>query len=273
MARTQWRWTSKLTLTTLASLAMILLAGGCASNSNPRVNNDLAGGYQALGLQQIDSALASADAYLARTPHGPASAEALYLRGRALAARVASNEAESKANLQAARVAYVQALQLEPRQPLEAYIRTSLANVAYFQDDYQTAYQQWSAAYERLENKDLQAWVLYKIGRSLQRLGQFDQADRTFIAVQKQYPGSTPAQLSREAQGQRQFYVQLATFNSASSAGRAADAVRRMGITPIVTSNSASQHILRIGPYASFQQANSVRSRFTSEYPDALINP
>ena len=29
-----------------------------------------------------------------------------------------------------------------PRQPLESYIRTSLANVAYFQDDYPTAISQ-----------------------------------------------------------------------------------------------------------------------------------
>jgi tetratricopeptide (TPR) repeat protein len=197
----------------------------------------------------------------------------LYLRGRALTDRVSANEAESKANLQAARVAYVQALQLDPRQPLDAYIRTSLANVAYFQDDYQTAMQQWTAAYERLENKDLKAWVLYKIGRSLQRLGRFDQADRTFATVQQQYPGSSPAQLSREVQGQRQFFVQLATFNSASSAERAAGTLRRQGVTPILNANASSQHVLRIGPYATFEQARSMRGRFAAEYPDALISP
>lgn len=273
MTHTQWKWTSQSTLTTLASLVLILLAGGCASNSNPTANKDLAGGYQALDQNQFDAALASADDYLTRSPHGPGSAEALYLRGRALTDRVASSEAESKANLQAARVAYVQALQLNPRQPLDAYIRTSLANVAYFQDDYKTSYQQWSIAYDHLDNKELQSWVLYKIGRSLQRLGQFEQADRTFTAVQRQYSGSSAAQNAREAQGQRQFYVQLATFNSADSARRASDGVRRMGITPIVTSNSNSQHILRIGPYASFQQASSMRARFATEYPDALINP
>lgn len=267
---THWKRMSKLTLTTLA---MILLAGGCASNTNPPASRDLAGGYQALEQQQFDSALTSADDYLQKSPHGPDSAEALYLRGRALADRVAANPDQSKTNLQSARVAFVQALALNPRQPLDSYIRTSLANIAYFQDDYQTATQQWTAAYERLQNKDLKAWVLYKIGRSLQRLGRFDQADRTFEAVQRQYPNSPPAQLAREAQGERQFYVQLATFNSSSSAQRAADAVRRMGITPLLTANASSQHVLRIGPFVSYEQARSMRSRFAAQYPDALINP
>jgi len=275
MTLTQWKWISKLTVSapTLTFWVLILLAGGCSSNSNPPASKELAGGYRALEQKQFDSALAASDAYLSRTPHGSSSAEALYLRGRALTDRVAASEAESRANLQAARVAFVQALNLNPRQPLDSYIRTSLASVAYFQDDYQTAFQQWSAAYERLNNKDLKSWVLYKIGRSLQRLGRFDQADRTFAAVQQQYPGSPPAQLAREARGERQFFVQLATFNSISSAQRAADAVRRMGITPLLAANASSQHVLRIGPYASYEQARSIRNRFAAQYPDALINP
>lgn len=273
MARTRWKWMSRLTISTLASWMLILQAVGCASQRSPVASGELAGGYRALEQRQYDAALASADAYLRQSPRGSGAAEALYLRGRALTDRVATSEAESRANLQAARVAYVQALQLNPRPPLEAYIRTSLANVAYFQDDYQTAAQQWTEAYEHLTDQELKSWVLYKIGRALQRQGRFDQADRTFAAVQQQYPGSAPAQQSREVQGQRQFYVQLATFNSAAGAERAAGAVRRMGITPIIIANASSQHVLRIGPFATFQQARSMRGRFAAEYPDALISP
>jgi len=131
---------------TLLSLSVI--TAGCASNKSAK--NELAAGYQSLDQHKYDQAIQQADAFLAKNPTGAGSAEALYLRGRAFEQKQAANPHESKTNLQAARSSYVEALNRRPNTQLETHIRTSLANVAYFQDDYATALAQFNAALPRL---------------------------------------------------------------------------------------------------------------------------
>jgi TolA-binding protein len=255
---------------------------GAASSSasatrSPAGRTVLTAGFTALDAQQYNDAIAKADQFLASQPHGPGSAEALYLKGRALEAKNAAGVTadEAKANLQAAREAYIRALEQIPKQPLDAYIRTSLGNVCYFQDDYATAVSQLSTAYEVLpgNNPDLRGWALYRIGLSQQRLGQFAQADKTFQQVQQEFPNSVPAQRAREHQGARAFYVQLATFASAPSADRAVLDLKRKGVTATRETDAQGRSILRAGPIGSYQQAQFLKTRFTSEYPDALIVP
>jgi TolA-binding protein len=232
-------------------------------------------GYQALESQQYNEAIAKAEEFLSRTPHGPGSAEALYLKGRGLEGKNATGVTadEARQNLQAARAAYIEALEQNPRQPLESYIHASLGNVAYFQDDYQSAIAQLNAAYDKLDSDDIKAWALYRVGLSQQRLGQFAQADQTFAAVQQFHPNSVPAQRSREHQGARAFYVQLATFSSPATADNAATDLRRQGVNAGRVNDAQGRALLRVGPIASYSQAQYVRGRFAEKYPDAFILP
>src|SRR5439155_9880575 len=123
-------------------IAVALLAcgflSGCAGRGgarNPRAHADaptpaasqvsLDAGYQALESQQYNEAIAKADEFLSGTPRGPGSAEALYLKGRGLEGKNAVGVVsidEAKANLQEARAAYIEALEQNPKQPLESYI-------------------------------------------------------------------------------------------------------------------------------------------------------
>jgi TolA-binding protein len=233
-------------------------------------------GYQALENQQYNEAIAKADEFLAKTPHGAGSPEALYLKGRAMEGKnsvgIVSID-EARANLQDARAAYIEALEQSPHEPLQSYIHASLGNVAYFQEDYPAAIAQFRAAYDKLDHDDLKAWALYRIGLSQQRLGQFEAADKTFAAVQRLHPNSVPAQRAREHQGARAFYVQLATFASAASADAAAADVRRLGVPANRVSDSQGRALLRAGPIASYSQAQYLRARFADKYHDAFIIP
>ena len=228
---------------------------------------------EALGQKQFDQAQAKADEYLQKHPREEGSAEALYLRGRALEAKPAASAAAAAANLQGARSAYISALAAQPNKKTESYIHTSLGNVAFFQDDYTTAMQQWTTAFDQLDRDDLKSWVLYRIGLSQQRLGQFAPADQTFARVQKEFAGTIPAQRSKERQGARQFYVQLATFRAAASADAAANDVRKAGLTPIRLTDSKGYNLLRVGPFRTYMEAKQQRARFADKYPDALILP
>jgi TolA-binding protein len=259
--------------TFLTTAAAVLLAGGCAGGNRRNASGGsfasssstsalvggrpLDPGYAALEQKDYNAAIAKADAFLAKTPHGPGSAEALYLKGRGLEGKNTAGvtEAQAKANLQAARTAYIQALELNPPRPLQSYIRASLGNVAYFQDDYPTAAAQCLAAADGLDDPTVKAWALYRAALSQQRLGQFAQADQTFARVQRQFPGTEPARRSQEHRGARAFYVQLATFASAAGALEAAAELHRRGVTATPAPGPQGHSILRAGPNASYPQA------------------
>ena len=267
-----WHELLRATLYPFSAFAFALILVGCASS--PDGKDQLEQGYADLEKRQYDAAISKADAFLAsNSTGGSGSAEALYLRGRALEQKTAANPHESRQNLQSARSAYLDALNHNPSPELEARVRASLANVAYFQDDYATALNEWKTAYEGLENADTRAWVLYRMGLCHQRLGHFKEADAAFANVIKQYPSTTPARRAKEHQGATAFFVQLGTFNSAAGADRATEEVRKQGVTPSRATDAQGRHLLRVGPLTSYGQAQAVKSKFTGTYPDAIIVP
>jgi TolA-binding protein len=252
-------------------LAAMISFGGCSSDGDARAN--LESGYQALESKNYETAMSAADQQLSKAPGGPGSAEALYLRGRALEQRQASSPQQSRADWQAARAAYQEALAQKPSPQLEAHIRAGLANVAYFQDDYATAMREWATAYERLEDPEARGWVLYRLGLCHQRTGNFDQADKVFAQVQREYPNTVPAQRAREHQGVRGFTVQLATYANRATADAALAALRREGVTPAPMTDGQGRTVVRVGPMPSYQQALAMKQRYADRYPDALILP
>ncbi len=223
-------------------LLLLAFASGCVSDQQKETLNS---SRKALETRQPDTAIAHADQFLRKTPRGLGAAEALYLRGRGYEERVAGNSLNAAANLQAARTSYIQALTQSPSPVLDAYIRCSLANVAYFQDDYTTAIEQWATAYPKLDRTELKGWALYRLGVSQQRLGRFFDADRTFQTVRDRFPDSMPAQRAAQHQGVHAFYVQFAAFDNASGARLAGNILRKLGISPTQSVNSAGRHILR----------------------------
>ncbi len=254
--------------------SFVIVPSGCGGpQPHAQEKATLQAASRSIEAQQFDQAIAQADVYLAKIPHGPGSAEALYIKGRGYEGRVAQNIAAAQANLQSARTAYIQALAGNPSPILEPSIHTSLANVAYFQDDYATALAQWTTAYPKLLDDSVRGWVLYRIGICQQRLGEFDRADQTFAQVQNSFRNSVPAQRAREHQGARSFHVQLATFASAASADNAAVKLRIQGVNPVRTMNPQGQQQLRIGPIPNYAQATTLKNRFASQYPDALVIP
>jgi outer membrane protein assembly factor BamD (BamD/ComL family) len=268
----------------VASMIAMWLIVGCAPRksrqaaltSPPAQQAILDAGFAALESKQYNEAIAKADEFLGGSPHGAGSPEALYLKGRALEGKNATGEAsadEVKQNLEAARAAYMQALDRTPRQPLESYIRTSLANVAYFQDDYATAVGQWKAAYDKLDRDDIKAWALYRVGVSQQRLGQFAQADQTFANVQAAHPDTVPAQRAKEHQGARAFFVQVATFANPQGAQTAVAELSKKGIVAAATRNQSGNTVVRIGPVSSYAQAQYWKTQLASQYPDAIVLP
>ena len=251
-------------------VALVALVAGC----QPMQSDNLRNGYAALQDQNYDSALALAAQELRASPNGPAAAEAYYLRGRALEQRPAATPADSARKWAAARTAYEQALAFKPAPLLQAYIRASLGNVAFFQDDYATSAESFRLAYADLNTDDARAWALYRAALSYQRLGQFNTADNFFAETAKRYPGTLQAQRAAENRGARAFHIRLSAFSDEPRANSAADALRRQGFSGIsILRDARGKYIVRLGPYASHPAAQSARRQLQQRFSDALIMP
>lgn len=201
------------------------------------------------------------------------SAETLYRRARAIEDRVASSESDAKANLQQARITYIQALNAHPSARLESYIRAGIGNVAFFQDDYKTASEQFATAYPNLDDPSLKSMTLLRLGMAQQRQGQFELADRTFAQLQQQFPGTTAATSARQKQGARQFYLQLAVFSQAPLADKAMENLRKEGYSPSKYPDPQGRQVIRVGPLRSYAEAVSAKNRLAGTYPGALVIP
>ncbi|MEO6435243.1 MAG: SPOR domain-containing protein [Tepidisphaeraceae bacterium] len=273
----------------MLSAELVLSAGlaGCKAKGDPAFSGSgkpkskqdtrllLGEGYRALEQKEFNQAISKADQILSSYSQREGSAEALYLKGRSFEGKNAAGVTadEAKANLQSAREAYIAALQKNPSQPLQSYLQASLGNVAYFQDDYSTALGQFRAAQDKIESPDLKGWLLYRVGLCQQRVGQFDEADKTFAEVAKVYPDTEPARRAREHAGARAFHVQFATFASAQSAQAAATQLRAQGLPATTVPGPQGRAFLRVGPVSSYAQAQYYKTRFAEKYPDALIVP
>jgi len=259
------RWTATLPAVFLAGAMGV---GGCATTSP-----DMDAAQAAYNQRDYRMTIQRTQQIVAQNPPAEQMAEALYLQGRAYEEITAATPPEAAANLAAARRAYVQALQQNPSGALEGRIRTAVANVAYHQEDYATALQQWQAAFNQIDLDDQRPWILYRIGLSHQRLGQFDRADQAFAQVQQRYPGTLPAQRAQQHQGYRQFYVQLGTFSSPTLAERLAASVRKKGYQPLIMPDTAGRQTVRVGPVQTWAEARKLQGQLGDEFTDTMIVP
>lgn len=246
------------------------MVSGCM----PPVDTSVRQGFDALDSRQTERALQLADEQLRQTPIGEPAAQALYLRGRALEQRMARTPVEAAANLAAARAAYSQCLAMNPPARLKAYARASLGNVAFFQDDYAVAAENFQLAGPDLDVPDARAWSLYRTGLCLQRLGRFSEADATFAEVQRRFPGTQQAQRASEVQGARAFYLRIGTYSTAAGAETASESLRKGGVRGLsVVRDARGLYLLRVGPYPSYVAARDARLQAAARFPDALIVP
>jgi tetratricopeptide (TPR) repeat protein len=248
---------------------IILLLGIVGCNSQQQQIKDLTdSGEVALGGNQYDKTVADADEalHLAPTPL------AYYLRGRAEEDRPKPDSTIESADLSKAKADYQAALALRPETTVEARCRAGLANIAFSQGDYSEASYQWNGAIDNLDQPDLRANALYRIGECEQRLGRFDDADRTFARVVSEYPDEDVAAKAQARLGVRGFYVQVGAFASTSDAQSAIRAAEAAGLRCRQYSDQGLIAV-RGGPYTTYSEAQIAKDAVAGQFTDAVIGP
>jgi tetratricopeptide (TPR) repeat protein len=260
----------------MALLALLSFLTGCAAHDNNV--KTLRQGYDALAIQQYSTAMDDANAVLAANADGTLPAEAHYLRGRVFeeTAMATPPSSAQAADLQNARDEYREAISLPHGTDLDGDARAGAAMVAFAQEDYETALQQWKGAYAELKKPEDRIRTLYRMGQAEQRLGQWVLADQYFQQVQQLAPGTEVAANARAHQGFRAFYVQIVASVSSSQATALQKQLNASGVAAQIAPGptSATGHLsVRSGPMQTYSQAKSLRDRLLSKYPNALILP
>jgi tetratricopeptide (TPR) repeat protein len=255
-------------------LLFLMVVPGCVDTA---ARQQVLDGSSSLKSGDYDGALQRADTYLQKYPNGPDAAEAYYLRGRAYEQRAqeprySPTPAQARANFATAREAYNRGLALRPPPVVQADLHAQIANIAYYEEDYNTAAREWQTAYQNAQPDTVKAPILYRIGLCQQRLGRFNEADRSFAIVRQQYPDTEAAGKAGSRMGARAFYVQVGVFADATNAEKAAIALRQQGFA---TSRAvdAGRQIVRVGPMATYAEARDTKTRLGALYPGAIIQP
>jgi tetratricopeptide (TPR) repeat protein len=252
-----------------AGFWFLVLLTACADN--PQSQQQLSAGKQALQAQQYDPAIRDADAVIA-AGDSPDLAEAYYLRGYAIENRPKPGTADAIRDLSLARESYTNGLSHDPAPAVAGRLHAQLGNVAFYQDDYSTALREFNAAYTLVDDPQNKPLILYHMGVCEQRLGRFDDADRTFQRVEQQYPGSEYVPYARSREGIRGFYVQVGVYSKQSDIQKAASAVASAGSAPLKT-NDKGLTVIRTSDVPSYDQAQDLKERLASRYPDARVMP
>jgi TolA-binding protein len=260
----------------ISGFGFLVLATGCVDNraqTSTAPPADLVSASQALATHQPTAAIADSQAFLDNQPTGPMAAQALYFKGRGYEELARSSAADRSSNFLAARSSYLLALQQSPGQKLEADIHTNLAIVDFYMDYFADCIQEASVAMSMMPWNEVRGNLLLHTGFSEQRLGRFTDADQTFRQVEQRYPGTALAQRAQEHEGQDKFYVQVATFDSPTTADQAAQSLRSRNIVVSQRSDAQGHTVIDVGPKPTYAEAKVILEQLKSEFPNAEIVP
>jgi tetratricopeptide (TPR) repeat protein len=252
-----------------SGFGFLVFAAACTTN--PQSQQQLSIAKQSLQSQQYDPAIRNADAVIAAN-NPPDLAEAYYLRGYAIENRPKSGTADAVRDLSLARESYLSGLSHDPAPSVAGRLHAQLGNVTFYQDDYPTALREFDAALTLADDPQNKPLILYHMGVCEQRLGRFDDADRTFQRVEQQYPNSEFVPYARSREGIRGFYVQVGAYSQPADIQKAAKAVASAGSAPLKT-NDKGLTVIRTSSVPSYDEAQDLKTRLASRYPDARIMP
>ncbi len=255
----------------LGALSWILLAvlgvlAGCGRGPAPAsAVADLARARQAYERGEPADAVALADEFLRHWPASDQAARAHYLRG--LAQLSLGDEAGAQADLE-------QTVERADAPALAGRAWLALGALADDRHDEPAAERAYRAALAALPADAPPAdEALARLAGTLQRTGQWTQADILYDRLLYRWPDSAHAQAARRRIRARAWTVQLGSFDEAWLARRRRDELAGLEARVEPVGTEAVRYAVHLGRYDSCAAARTARDALAPQVSDAAIVP
>ncbi|MCK4341720.1 MAG: SPOR domain-containing protein [Phycisphaerae bacterium] len=249
-------------------LGLVIVLSGC-QGLNQRQRSWLAEGERAYAQKRYSAAVECLTVFLADVKGRPEIARALYVRGMSKA--LVGRRPQAYADLEkAAR------LGCDPEITWRAY---AVLGVLYFEDQNWTAgAQAFTHAVEKMPTVAPMDALLYRLGLCYERAGRWGEALVPYRRIVSVFPrGAYADRAGRRLQLQADhFAVQAGVFSQPAGAERLVEELRGGNLPAYVrreTRNNQLYHIVLVGRYDSYQQANQMLARVRGHIPAAQLYP
>jgi len=218
---------------------------------------------------------AKACAIFRHTVKNDGGAEASYWLARSLLARGDYAEAEEM---------FDEASELFEDSFMKAQAMLGAANAAYFNGDYRNAAERYRRLADSFSDCIVMTEVLIRWGKSCQRGGLWDEAERVFKHLRQQAPTLNELDIAEEgllfcSEDMRFFVVQVGAFGTEEAAKEVAERMKAAGHSDVrvgeLSRSGRTIFAVWVGRYKTYREASLALSRIrgAERIEDAIIKP
>ncbi|MFO0839754.1 MAG: SPOR domain-containing protein [Phycisphaerae bacterium] len=254
----------------LSALLLAVPLLGCATTLSPEQRQWLQDGRAAYADGKYNRAIEIYTRLIDQASKTPEAGEAYYVRGMSLA----------KVNNRAA--AYSDLRQAASRtEDAEIHWKSNvvLGTLAYEDERWPEAARALGAAAQAMPAAPPLDLVLFRLGSSLERMGNWRAARAAFERLAQTFQNGDYAAAARRRlkSGANAFSIQCGAFSRRENADRLAADLRSRGFAPALRAESSggsgSLILVLVGQYSSYAEAGRALSQIQRVVPDAKIWP
>jgi len=246
-------------------LMMALGCAGCAPTDADRQSlNDAFTKYDG---RQLDEAESLTSNYIEKFPNEPNVDEAYYLRGLAR---------YGKGNKPGASQDMLTALDKSKRDDLQGKSLLLLGDIAFEGQRWEQALDYFKNALEKYPAGNAPVSAYYRLGSSLQALGQWDKAKPYFTKTLASKPDDLLRVRALQRLNATNFQLQYAAFKEGPKAAEYVSTLKAQGISAIVASELRDNQFLflvRSGKYSTWNGAEFDRTQLLKKHPLVIVVP
>lgn len=242
-----------------------LMISGCAASDADK--KALQQGFADYNARHFDLAETAATGFIQKNANVPNVDEAYYLRGLARLGR--GDKAGAIADLQVA-------LQKTQRNDLKAKSLRTLGDIAYDEQTWTEARDDYQKALTFSPDAKEESYLEYRMGATLQSLGQWDAARPYFQRVIVLNADSSLNERALARMNARSFSIQFGAFADVRKAGELKARLIATGLSATVATESHAgqiQFFVRYGNYLTQDIADAARKYLLTKYPAAVVVP
>lgn len=252
----------------LAALVFFALTG-CNSPISSRSQGRLDMARKQVKNKNSSSAIQNLNLFLSNHPSGPNSGEAYYLRGICHRRAIPANEQLAEQDFQ-------NALKDKKDRVVRPLALVGLGHIMFENHPRQPekAVEFYRAAIGDLPNEPPKDAALFRLGVSLQKIGQWQDADLYLSRCIDKFPNSTFTKYARDKFGARTWSIQFGAFADLNQARNLVKKLQASGWPANWQTRRKKRsllYIVRSGRYLNFNQANNMLPRARVIQSDANV--